>query len=46
MDLLGQSERREESTAHNSQHKAESGFGNNSLIRLCGDIADIDLDVY
>ena len=32
--------------SESTEHKAKSGFGNNSLIRLCGDIADIDLDVY
>ena len=28
------------------EYKAKSGFGNNSLIKLWMDIADIDIDMY
>ena len=37
---------REEAGEYRTQHKAKSGFGNNSLIKLWMDIADIDIYLY
>ena len=37
---------REEAGEYRTQHKAKSGFGNNSLIKTWLDTADSDIDEY